>query len=264
MKYSNYYKQKAKYYDLIEKKYFDLVLDGNINFLEWVFEKYLSKKPSLILEVACGTGVYGIELAKQGYQIFGVDISPEMLSQYQKKIDKYDLSNIITLAESDLTEFTMPKKQRADAAFALYNELYELPSESDLQKSLENISNSLCPGGIFVFSLEDFGKRESLQKSGENIWETVMEEGDIKIKRIIEEKIIKNDFYWNSRMEIEENGEKFNLSSKSHYHIWGAEKIYELLEISGFNKIDIYGSRKTRELFKEGDRFMIFVAKKES
>ena len=37
-------------------------------------------KPSLVLDLACGTGSLTLELANRGYDMIGIDMSEEMLS----------------------------------------------------------------------------------------------------------------------------------------------------------------------------------------
>ncbi len=46
------------------------------------------KQPAKIIDVATGTGAQAYELAKQGLDVTGVDLSPEMLEQAKKKLDK--------------------------------------------------------------------------------------------------------------------------------------------------------------------------------
>ena len=51
------------------------------DFIESCFEKYLPNRPSLVLDLACGTGRMTRELARRGYDMIGVDGSAEMLSE---------------------------------------------------------------------------------------------------------------------------------------------------------------------------------------
>ena len=43
------------------------------------------KGRGLLLDLACGTGSVSVRLAKKGYEVIGVDLSPEMLSEAQNK-----------------------------------------------------------------------------------------------------------------------------------------------------------------------------------
>ena len=55
------------------------------DFFEKCFDKYLAKKPSLVLDLACGTGRMTRELARRGYDMIGVDMSVDMLNVAKSK-----------------------------------------------------------------------------------------------------------------------------------------------------------------------------------
>ena len=46
------------------------------------------KPPAKIIDVATGTGAQAFELAKLGFDVTGVDLSPEMLEQAKKKLER--------------------------------------------------------------------------------------------------------------------------------------------------------------------------------
>ena len=51
------------------------------DFVEVCFERFLTGKPELVLDLACGTGSMTRALAKKGYDMIGVDGSENMLSE---------------------------------------------------------------------------------------------------------------------------------------------------------------------------------------
>ncbi|HCA33680.1 MAG TPA: hypothetical protein DEP00_00800, partial [Lachnospiraceae bacterium] len=50
------------------------------------YEKDQKEKPSLVLDLACGTGSLTVELAKRGYDIIGADSSMDMLNCARDKM----------------------------------------------------------------------------------------------------------------------------------------------------------------------------------
>lgn len=48
-------------------------------------KKYLPEKKNLrILDVGCGTGFFTILLAKEGHQVTGIDLTPDMITHAKK------------------------------------------------------------------------------------------------------------------------------------------------------------------------------------
>ncbi len=58
------------------------------------FKKFVSvKKGELVLDVATGTGIFLIEMAKDGAICYGIDASPKMLEQLRRKIKQHGLES---------------------------------------------------------------------------------------------------------------------------------------------------------------------------
>ena len=78
----------AYVYDLLTK---DVSYPKWADYIESLFLKYCESKPRLILDLACGTGSITIEMAKRGYDMIGIDISPDMLSCAMDKSSQLQL-----------------------------------------------------------------------------------------------------------------------------------------------------------------------------
>jgi len=107
-----------------------------------------SRLGGTVLDVGCGTGALTLRLASSGYQVTGVDISTEMLSQLARRAKKLDVS----LVEADIFALPFPESS-FDAAVSRW----VLPHFSDWGAAVREVSRVLQPGGVFVF---DFPSRE--------------------------------------------------------------------------------------------------------
>ena len=80
---------------------YDSLMHADINYEEWadyienLFDRY-GVSPSLVCDLACGTGNMTIPLAKRGYDMTGVDISSDMLNAAREKSPE----NILYLNQS--------------------------------------------------------------------------------------------------------------------------------------------------------------------
>ncbi len=160
----------ALYYDDFMLKCVDY--DDWVNYLEKIFKKF-KVKPKTILDLACGTGIPTLLLAKRGYQMIGVDRAQAMLEILLKKSKSY---NIITY-QADIRNFSLPKP--VDAAICLYDSINYLLTEDDLIKCFQCIRAAQKKNGLFIFDMNTeyglsvfWGTRETVREAGNvhSIW----------------------------------------------------------------------------------------------
>lgn len=111
-------------------------------------------QPRRVLDCACGTGNVSFELAKQGLDVTGVDLSEGMIQVAQKKAkearaDLFPLS--IRFLQADLTNFDLG--ETFDTATCLYDSLNYILAPAALQAAFGCIAKHMQPSGIFVFDL---------------------------------------------------------------------------------------------------------------
>ena len=62
------------------------IFNGDVDYESWAdfaeecFDRFMPERPELVLDLACGTGILTAILAERGYDMTGIDLSPEMLS----------------------------------------------------------------------------------------------------------------------------------------------------------------------------------------
>ena len=94
----------------------DLIYDANIydamntNLDDWYFYKRWlpENKDARILELCCGTGRLTLPIAKEGYDITGIDYTPSMLAQAKIKASEAGLE--ISFIEADIRTLNLPEK----------------------------------------------------------------------------------------------------------------------------------------------------------
>jgi SAM-dependent methyltransferase len=99
-----------------------------------------------VLDQCCGMGVFTAPLARRGYRMTGIDLSPVMLSQAEKACA--DVGVEAELMRADMAEFVRPGG--FDAVINLFTSFgYFDEAEKNLQV-LRNAHDSLSPGGQLV------------------------------------------------------------------------------------------------------------------
>ena len=145
-------------------EYYDLLNDG-IDYSEWadfivrILEKYSTVPVKLALDLGCGTGKMTFALRERGYDMTGVDISPEMLSAAAEICREKRIDDVLWLCQ-DMTEFEL--YGTVDAAVCCLDGMNHLTSPSDMRRCLSLVHNYLVPDGLFIFDLNTPYKFENV------------------------------------------------------------------------------------------------------
>ena len=172
------YNKFAEIYDKLQ----DIDYSSFVNYYEKIFSRF-DVKPSLVLDIACGTGSVTIPMAKRGYDMIGIDLSEEMLGIAADKA-RAENADILFLNQ-DMTEFEL--YGTVDAAVCALDGINYLTDDGDLDKLFALMHNYLNPHGIFIFDINTEYKLKSIL--GENtfvydedgvycVWESSYEDTD--------------------------------------------------------------------------------------
>lgn len=102
-----------------------------------------------LLDIACGEGSFAIEMAKKGWEVTGIDQSEEMLRLARHRSSEEHLQ--VYFLQQDMRCLVMDKP--FELATCWFDSLNYLLTNEDLQKTFQNIADSLQPGGWFIFDM---------------------------------------------------------------------------------------------------------------
>ncbi|SEF79534.1 Methyltransferase domain-containing protein [Eubacterium ruminantium] len=212
---------------------YDKLMD-NIPYDEWT--SYLTGilrrngiNDGIVAELGCGTGNITERLAKEGYDMIGIDNSPEMLDIAQQKKDETGSSTLYIC--QDMREFELYGTVRA--VVSLCDSINYILEEEDLLQVFKLVNNYLDPKGLFIF---DFNSLHYYR--------------DIVADNTIAEDRDETSFIWDNYFDeesrinelslalfIKETNDDDNIYRKySELHLQRAytlEEIKHLIELSG-------------------------------
>jgi ubiquinone/menaquinone biosynthesis C-methylase UbiE len=139
----NTYDPFARYYDADFHDYQD-----DVPFLR----EMARRTGGPILELMCGTGRVLLPLAREGYQITGVDISPAMLEIARAHLAAAGLAEGVDLIEGDVRSIELPAKGYA-LAFVAVNSFMHLEEVRDQLAALTVVRRALTRRGLLVLDL---------------------------------------------------------------------------------------------------------------
>jgi S-adenosylmethionine-diacylgycerolhomoserine-N-methlytransferase len=149
------YRRQRHFYDAT-RKYYLLGRDPMLNDLD-------VPKDGSVLEIGCGTGRNLVKAARlyPGAQIFGIDISSEMLRSAGRSIADAGLHGRVRLAYADAASFDPEKtfgRSTFDRIFISYS-LSMIPQWRDVMRAAAGL---LAPGG--ELHIVDFGDQKGMPR----------------------------------------------------------------------------------------------------
>lgn len=126
------------------------------DFIEENARRHMDEPPHLALDLCCGTGRMTLELARRGYDMTGVDLSPEMLGVARENAENEGL-DILWLCQ-DMREFEL--YGTVELCTCLLDSVNHLTERRDLMDCFSLVHNYLSPNGLFIFDINGRGKFE--------------------------------------------------------------------------------------------------------
>ncbi len=150
------------------------------DFVERCFDRYLPARPTLVLDLACGTGSMTLELARRGYDMIGVDGSEDMLAAAFARAEGDP--RILWLCQ-DMRAFEL--YGTVGAVTCCLDSLNYLLDPKELAKTLSLVHNYLDPDGLFLFDINTPYRFQAVY--GDNAYvledELVWDEGTLEEER---------------------------------------------------------------------------------
>ena len=249
-------------YSFLAGSYDKLTYD--VGYEQWAdyLEKHFQKRGlpgKTVLDLACGTGSLTVELANRGYEMIGVDLSPEMLGEASEKaMDEVGEDQIppIFLCQS------MDKLDlygTIDACVCCLDSVNYVTDPKKLKKAFERVHLFLMPGGLFVFDINTVEKLMGLDgqvfldetEDTYCVWRAEFE------KRRSICSYFMDIFQLDQETGLWERGEE--LHEERAYTV---EELTGFLQAAGFQDIKTYGNLKMRAPAPGEDR-IFFVARKD-
>lgn len=208
----------------------------------------------ILLDLACGTGTMSLIMAQKGYDVIGVDNSPEMLGEAREKA--LEAGEDILFLCQDMCSIDL--YGTVDCTVCLLDSLNHLENKEELLEAFKRVSLFTVPGGLFVFDVNTEYKHKYVL--GDNTF--VYENDDVYC-------VWQNEYDDESKtVEIfldffqEENGLYRRSSEYFAERAFSDSDIRNLLSEAGFTDIKAYGELKKTAPSDTEER-VFYVARKD-
>ena len=242
------YRDFARFYD---------ALTLNIDYLKrtqylcTLFDLY-NFKPNLILDLACGTGSFAINLHDLGYDMIACDSSVQMLSAAKNKAAL--LKKDILFLHQSMTDFDL--YGTVDCVVCCLDSINHLILKSDVKRTFEKVSLFLNPGGLFIFDVNTIYKHNSILADNTFIYDLE------NLFCVWQNSLLKNNLIKINLDFFERENSNYNRYTEEFYEkAYSIEEILLLLKQSGLNILGFFDELTLNEPNEKSQR-IFFVAGK--
>lgn len=213
------------------------------------------KSRGLLLDLACGTGSVSVRMAQKGYEVIGVDLSPEMLSEAQNKA--YSAGQNILFLCQDMTALDL--YGTVDAAVCTLDGLCHLPDEESVFAALQKVSLFMNPGGVFLFDVNSVYKHRAVL--GNNtfvydtddvycVWQNTLLSDGVTVQMDL-------DFF----EPVSDAGNYVRQSERFTERAYPRETLEAMLKKAGFTVLDVFDGYSGKPAHDTSERLLFAVRK---
>ncbi len=231
-------------------------LTGDVDYKKWAdyivrHFRRLKRPVKSVAELACGTGTLAALLARRGYQVTAMDLSPEMLTVAADKCAGLD----VTLVCQDMSRLRLPEP--VDAVICCLDSVNYVTRPAALKRTFKRVYEALSPGGLFLFDAKTPLALESA-------------DGQVYLDETEDLLCLWRGEYFPRRRVCGYGIDLFALrpdgawERESEYHeeyAYTPEELEQYLHEAGFPAVQIYGDRTMRPP-REGAERVFFAAVK--
>ncbi len=244
----NSYTEFSQIYDNLMKP--DINYDQIADYIENIFTLW-NVNPDMVVDLACGTGNLTIPLSQRGYDMIGIDKSPDMLNIAREKTN---YNNDILFLNQDITKLDL--YGTADAFLCMIDGINYILNPNSLYQMFKKIKTCfLNENGIVIFDISSEYKLSTI--IGNNTF--IYNEDDIfySWENKYFEKLQLSDMYLNFFVKNKKSYRRF--TERHLQRAYNSQLIKDILLKAGFNKIKTYGDFTLSSPTKKTER-IIFAA----
>lgn len=245
----SYYPDFSYVYDILT---FNISYKERAKYFESIIKKN-SIKGKILVDLGCGTGSLSEEFFNLGYEVIGIDISEDMLSNATEKKSRTN-SDILYLKQ-DISKLDLHGK--ANIMISALDSINHIISEIDLQNFFNRVALFLSIDGILIFDLNTVYKHREILAN--NIFTYDLDD----VYCVWQNSLLENDIVSINLDIFRKCGSNYErLEDKFYERAYSEAEIKKFIYKSGLYIVDIYNSDSYDKPAVNSERLVYVVKKK--
>lgn len=228
------------------------IINSSVDFIDSIALNYNSTK---IIDLGCGPGLYTELLAKKGYAVTGIDISPKSIEYAKKSAEEQKLS--IQYLNEDFIHLQINEK--FDFCILVY-QIFATLSPSEQKNLLTNIHKLLRSNGVLMFDVPTVNFFEKIYNI--NIWESKDRNNDLSSNYVL--SLFSNKKYENNLL-LKRSIYYFENNTILHFNDWlkhySFSELKEILLSYGFEIKEAYSDFTGNKYDENSDTLTVLCKK---
>ncbi|QYY44627.1 methyltransferase domain-containing protein [Aneurinibacillus thermoaerophilus] len=213
-------------------------------------------RPRRVAELGCGTGSLTRYLLERELEVWGVDLSADMLAVAREKVQRSHPRAAVHWLRQDIRELALP--ELVDSVISFCDTLNYIPDAEGIKQVFARVFATLTPGGTFLFDVhtpykiaEVFGN-ESFSYQDEHvayIWQSIYYE---------DEEAVEHDL----TLFVREKDDLYRRFHERHRQkAYSLEALRQWLADTGFDVLSITADFTSQPVATDSER-AFFIARK--
>jgi SAM-dependent methyltransferase len=202
----------------------------------WLVERGVLPGATL-LDAGCGTGRYSIELARRGYVVEGIDVSPQFIelavraAVAQKSRVTFSVGNIVTA------------EHRRYAAILCRGVLNDILDDGECEAVFASFANALQPRGVLVLDVREWHS-SAQRKAREPLFRKRVstDHGDLTFTSVAALDLANRRLVLSERHVLANEGIERVSNHQFVMRCWELDELHGILTRHGFARLAFFGA----------------------
>jgi SAM-dependent methyltransferase len=201
------------------------------------------------LDLGCGPGRHAIPLARRGFRVTAVDLSPFHLARARERAARRGVS--VEFVAADMRSFVRP--DAFDLALSMFTSFGYFDDQDDDRRVLHNLHHSLRAGGVLVM---DVASKERMARVLPPTLSQRSADGALLVQR---HEVVEDWSRVRNEWTIVRDGRARTFAF--HLRVYSGQELKAVLAAAGFATVTLYGALDARPYDLEAER-LIAVARR--